>query len=405
MTIKKRVLIVALVFLIFSHPQMAISGPARVMTHKVEKHPANWNSKMQGLYISLAELLTDTTTDRRFNDPKYKKQIQKNADYLSKVAHELSQQKLDLPNTDPTLQIVSGLLAREAKDAAQFLREGNRAFARSILRTIPSYCVACHTRNTSGSQFKELALDPTHNAMTGLEKGEFFAATRQFDRALTEFDQQVKNEKQAQEDHWSWSRSIHEALSIIVRVKKDPKAAEEIVKVVQNTKSAPHYLREEAKTWEKSIKEWKSEINKTFDDENELMAEAKRLTQKARDMQKFVTDRSADIYYLRASAVLHDLLQIAKTEQNIGDALLMLGMSYEVLNPLKNSNMHQIYYESCILKTPHTITSELCYRRYEENIILGFAGSSGISVPEGLKKRLHQLETLSRPLDSVQKPK
>lgn len=364
----------------------------------------SWNKKMQGLYISLAELLTDTTTDRRFNDPKYKKQIQKNADFLAKVTHDLSKQKLNLPNTDPTLQIISGLLAREAKDAAQALRDGNRSYARTILNTLPSYCVSCHTRNQTGAQFKELALDPTQNTMSPFERGEFFAATRQFDRALAEFDQNIKDSKAAETDHWSWRRSIQEALTIAVRVKKDPKLADSIVKTVKNTKSAPYFLKEEAKAWEASIKEWKDESSKSNLSENELLAETKRLMAKAREIQKFAVDRNADIYYLRASSLAHDLLQSAKTEQMMGEALLMLGMSYEVLNPLRNDNLQQIYYEACILKVPHTQVSELCYRRYEENLILGFAGSSGISVPRSLRERLHKLETLSRPMDTVKKP-
>lgn len=373
---------------------------------KVQKSTsASWNAKMQGLYQTLTELITDTSSDRRFGDPKLKSKINTNADKIAKLAHQLGEKATKSPDLDPTLVMIGGILAEEAREAADALKNGNREYARSILRTIPSYCIACHTRNSSGPQFKELALEPTDPSLTPTERGEFFAATRQFDRALGEFDKVIRDQKVASEDHWIWKRTVEQALAVAVRSKNDPKIAEIIVDAVIATKNTPEYIRADAKLWKKSIQAWMKEKPLEVRDEGALRTEAMRLMARAKELQQFMMDRSADIDYLRASAATHDLLQVAKDSRTIADGLFMAGLSYEVLNPLKRDDIHQIYYAACVHKLPHTELSELCYRRYEENVILGYTGSGGTSVPSSVRERMRKLETLSQSIPATPEPR
>lgn len=368
------------------------------------KRSGAWNAKMQGLYLTLSELMTNVTSDKRFNDPKLKSKIRSQAEKLSKIAHDLGD-KATQPDLDPTLSIIGGMLKQETEDAVLALKRGHTDYARSILRTLPSYCISCHTRNASGVQFKELALEPTEKSLSPLEKGEFFAATRQFDRALAEYRKVIQDPKAPDNDHWTWKRTVEEALAIAVRTKKDPKLSEEIVDSVINAKGAPVYIREDAKQWKKSIQEWVAEKPLSERNEDSLRLEAMRLMSKAKSMQQYMMDRTADVAYLRASSAVHDLLQVAKNSRTIADALFMAGLSYEVLNPLKRDNLHQIYYEACVRKQPHTELSELCYRRFEENVVLGYTGSAGTSVPETVRERMRRLEALSTPLEATPKPR
>ncbi len=369
------------------------------------KSSAGWRVRMQGLYQTLSELLTDITSDRRFNDPKNKAKILNNAEKLASLSHELSSKVVTAPDSDPTLKIVNGLLAQETKDAVAALKSGNREYARTVLRTVPSYCVSCHTRNTSGAHFKELALEPIGPALTRFERGEFFAATRQFQRALAEFNGIIEDPKAPEADHWEWRRAIESSLMIAVRAERSPALAEKIVDNILKAKNAPQYLLLDAKAWKKSITEWKAEAPNPSKTEDSLRSEAMRLMAKAKETQQFMMDRSADILYLRSSAVIHDLLQVAQDPKVLADAFFMAGMSYEVLNPLKRENLHQNYYEACVRKLPHTEIAQFCYRRYEENVILGYTGSGGTSVPESVKERMNRLESLSAVMPASPAPR
>ena len=109
-----------------------------------EKKPevSTWSKRMQDSYKILADLLTDVTSDSRFADPSNRSRIEKEASKLSELAHLLNQnasaQEVD---PDPSMGLFSGLLAQEARRAVVALKRNQREYARSLLRTLPSYCI------------------------------------------------------------------------------------------------------------------------------------------------------------------------------------------------------------------------------------------------------------------------
>ena len=238
--------------------------------------------------------------------------------------------------------------------------------------------------------------------MTAVERGEFFAASRQFDRAQNEFMRVIKDPKMAKPYRMDWERAVRYGLAIAVRVKQDPAQAEEIVDTLLSPSTAtPVSMREDAKVWKTSIQEWKEEQPRRANTEEGLHAEALRLMSRAREVQKYPMDRTADIDYLRASAAAHDLLQTAPQGVHVGDGLLLAGLSYEILSPLRGEDLHDVYYEACVRKVPHTATAELCYRRYEQSVFMAFGGNSGYDVPEDTLVRLIELRLMSEPTPAV----
>ncbi|MDR3608580.1 MAG: hypothetical protein P4M08_14550 [Oligoflexia bacterium] len=356
-----------------------------------------WSAKMQGLYKTLAELLTDVSSDRRFNDPANKKRIEREAGQLASLSHDLNKKDMVSLDADPTVPMVAGLLARETKRAVIELKRDNRAYARSIIRSVPGYCITCHTRNSSGPQFSELPFEPTTQALSPVERGEFFAASRQFDRAQQEFLKVIQDPKAAASYNFDWERAIHQSLAIAVRVKQDPQQAKEIVQAVLSMKNAPVSVKEDAKAWKTSIQEWLDEPGHQALTEEGLHAEALRLMARARETQKYPVDRTADILYLRASAITHDLLQKAPNGRYASDALLLAGIAYEVLSPLRTEDLHDLYYEACVRKSPHTPIADACYRRYEQSTIFNYTGSSGTDVPQDVQEKLMELKELAMP--------
>lgn len=366
--------------------------------HTAETNPPPaWANKMRELYSTLSELLTDVSSDRRFNDPSNYSGIEAKAKKLATLSHDLTEKKMIAPDADPTLQMLSGLFSREANRAYEELKKGHRPYARNLLQSISGYCIACHTRNQTGPNFKELPLEPGSAVSDHFERGTFYMASRQFDRAQEELSKVIEDHKFATSRPLAWERSIQHYLNIAVRIKQSPSQALEIVNKVIDTQEAPYFLKQTALQWKSSIQEWQNEPKKTLPSEEGLYSEATRLAAKGHELQKYPMDRSGDIYYLRASAVVHDLLKLAPNGNRAAEALLLAGVSYEVLSPLRLDDLHEIYYGACVEKAPHTPVAQLCYQRYQQSVYAGYTGSGGENIPSEVKSHLLKIEELARP--------
>lgn len=368
------------------------------------KSPA-WSERMRGLYKTLSDLLTDVSSSKRFNDPANAYRIENEVNKVASLTHDLTKKGMVVPDLDPTVQIVAGMLAEQAKGAAAELKRGNRGYARVLIRSIPGYCIACHTRNPSGPEFSKLPLEPNpkEGKLSHVELGEFYAATRQFDRAQDEFIEVINSTEAAKNLPIDWSRAVHDSLAIAVRVKQNTDMARQVATSVLNTPAAPIFERQDAEQWRVSIEDWQQELPRIPKTEAGLYSEMLRLMAKAHDTQKYPADRSGDVYYLRASSIAHDLLQMAPNGQYADQALLMAGICYEVLSPVGLEDLHQIYYEACIRRSPHTPTAEMCYRRYEQSTFFDYTGSAGLDIPFDVREKLLELGGMAKAVKNIQK--
>jgi hypothetical protein len=245
---------------------------------------------------------------------------------------------------------------------------GNIEYARGVIRSLSSSCVACHSRNSAGPQYQHPVYEPSVTGLTVIELAQFYAATRQFDRSMDQLQILLKDSKQARQQSIEWERAVKIGLSLAIRVKKDPDLALKFVELVLQEKAAPFYLKEDAKNWKESLLAWKKEkvVSRTG---IAIYSEGRRLMTQALNRQKYPMDHSADVLYLRASSVLHDFLSTSEKSTNRADALLLLGIASEVVNPEENEEVHRMYYESCVNAVPQSVLAQNCYRRLEKSLV------------------------------------
>ncbi|MGK5082494.1 hypothetical protein WDW37_04235 [Bdellovibrionota bacterium FG-1] len=356
------------------------------------------NVVMIDLYQALAELVTDLSSDQRFLNPAHQARIEKNTKKIVLFAHNLKNSESGAADQDPTIQIVGELFADEAKRAYQSLKWGHKIYARELLRGMTHYCIACHTRTDRGARFSELSIKPTINNLRPAELGEFYAATRQFDRALTELQKVIESGETHNIRPNEWNNAVRQALAIAVRVKRSPELALKLVEQALQVKSSPFFFKQDAQAWRLSIQEWTQEPKRQPLDEEGLHTEAIRLLTKAHETQKYPADRTADIFYLRASSVVHDLLQKGPQSKYAAEAYLMAGICYDVLRPFGLGELHEIYFEACIRRASHSPLAETCYHHLQESVFEGFTGSAGTDIPEDVRQKLKLLEALATPL-------
>lgn len=353
-------------------------------------------------------LLIDISSDDRFNDKKNFKAIEKNAKEFAALAHAIKAKSDGAPDKDLSIQLIGSDFASETAYAAKSLAAGHRAYARVILNSMTSYCIACHTRTDSGPQFTGIKLDPKLETLSPLAKGNYFVATRNFDRAFAEYEKLASDQEKAITQPFEYERALRAGLSVAIRVKHDPDLAMKLVENVVKNEKAPYYLREQAGDWKKSLLEWKAEKPIAAGDAAKLFEEANRLVAKAKNIQRFPADRSADMVYLRASAVVHDLLGLSPQGLTASNALYLAGLTYDVLYDYGVKDFSEFYYRSCIRTSPHTDIAKVCYRRYEESVYFGYTGSGGTFIPSDVRARLSELELLSTPApapNNTEKPR
>lgn len=355
-----------------------------------------WNQKMRSLLQTLTDLLVDISSDEAYNSPKNFKRIEKNAENLSKLAHGLKDPQLKSVISDPSLKIVTEVFDQEARHAYQTLIRGNRAYAREVLRSMTGYCAACHTQGSSGPRFANLEANEKVSRLRPLEKAAYYTASRQFDRASTEY-KQILSDSTSSGQIFDFERAARAGLAIAVRVDGDPDRALSIANQILIAPKSPQFLKQQATQWKQSLAQWKSEKAPSLQSEDQFFSEASRLIEAAAALQKYPADHSADILYLRASRVLHDLLNQFPQGKLSADALYLSGVCYEVLQGLGLWHIHEFYYLVCIERRPHSEISAQCYRRYEESVYLGYSGSAGTELPPEIRQRLSLLEKMSRP--------
>ena len=355
----------------------------------------DWSKRMDELRNLLSELLPTVISDKEFNSPQNFKTIEAEAKKLAELTHGMPEGRL--PDADPSINLIAGLFKNEINNAYTHLINGRREYARAVLKSVPRYCIACHTRSSSSLDLSSLQQDVPKVLDTSLEKAEFFDATWQFDRALNEFEK-ILNDSELSKDHQlEWQRAAYYAIATSVRVKRDPDRALAVVKLIINGEDVPQFMKRDALRWQQSLLQWKNETAREFKTANDLLNEADRLMSVASNLQKYPTDRSGDISYLRASSYLHDFLSQYPNNPDTSKALLMLGTCYEILQAPELWFVDELYYEACIRNSPNTEIAETCFDRYEQSIFLGYSGSSGVSLPYDVKKNLKELKKLATP--------
>jgi hypothetical protein len=362
--------------------------PQAAQAASSEKGPA-WNAKMQELSSALNKLLPLVSDTKAFNNPTNEAPIKDATSRLKKLSHQV--RSLQKPAADPAYESIARMLDEDLARAVSSLATGNRDYARLTIRESIGYCIQCHTQTAGGPNFPKLELGFDPSSLSALGRGDFYAATRQFDRALESYQSGVSDSEYAKRDIFGWERAARSALAIAVRYKQSPEESLKIAKAVLKNKAAPDSLKTAAKSWTKSIAEWSKQA-KTKNQESGLLL-AEKLINQAETRQDLADPQ--DISYLRASATLHQWLssnpQSEKPDANRAKGLLLAGRAAEATRELNFWTLHERYYELCIDSYPKSDTARTCYQLLSDSVVTGYTGSSGTNLPSDVQQWLSRL--------------
>jgi hypothetical protein len=351
---------------------------------------------MGQLSSALAEMIPDLFEPEL--DEAAKGRLRQSTRKISELGRSLTPKIRELGTehrADPTLPFMASLLQEDFQRASESFQRGQIDYGRAVMRSAVASCVACHTRTDSGPKFPLLsAFQAPLERVPFADRISLLIATRQFDSAIDETLARLKDSgPRANGRTLDLERASRRALGVAVRVRQSPELARKVAEAVRASAAVPESQREAAEKWLGDIKTWELEAKGEPKTEQDRLAAAKRLMGDGPDSLA----AGQEVRALRASAELHALLGASKDEELRAEALYLLGVSYDQLRDSGAFELQDTYYRICIRSRPHSAVAGRCFKRFEENIIVGYTGSRGTDVPGPIARQLNELRRLAVP--------
>lgn len=312
---------------------------------------------------------------------------------LGKLSGHLNALQGSFPG-DPALKANARMLASHMAETERLFASGNKNFARYMLQSSMQMCIACHTREKS----LDFAWpEPEADGLSPLEKGNYYFATRQFEKGKEAFTQVVAGYPGNQLTMAQLRSALLSLAVYFARVKDDPKGASSYFGEIAQRKDIPSYLRSEVSAWAQDFAAWgKEKKGGQKLGETELVGAAKKLL--ASDDFSLIgdSDRKFHVRRLRASALLHRVLEAPGDRSPMkAQAILMLGQIYDRISYNLFFRFGEMYLKACVRDYPKSKVARDCYDALEQAVSAGFSGSSGTNVPDSDQVELLQLKHLA----------
>ena len=134
---------------------------------------------MRGNFAALVALQPLLIRPTAFADPANAATLEQSLNLLSGVQHRPPRPEEPMPNA------IAGIFGEALNRARADLAAGRSEQARMRLRGLTSLCLGCHARKPVAQDLHDLGKAGDAVRLPPVERAQFFAATRQFDAALT----------------------------------------------------------------------------------------------------------------------------------------------------------------------------------------------------------------------------
>lgn len=347
---------------------------------------------MHELDAAFLDLLPDVISHQRFEDTALRPEIIAKTKRLAALASSLPALKAP-DDGDPSTPILAELFAEHSAHALAELQHGNRQYARQMLNSTPAFCVSCHTRSGLGPDLSAPgSATPHFSDLTPIENARLLVATRQYQSALKEYDVILNAIPDEGDRSGEWRHAAYEAVTVATRVMADPTLTESIIDHILSRGFVAYSFREDVEGWKKSVVEWKKEPTQALTTEQDWISRIRALDTQASKTRVALKDRSVDLITLRITSLSHEFLRRFPKSPFSGEALLLLGNSYEVMRDWDLWTFHEVIYETCVRRSPGTDIARRCLERLESSIADDYVGET---IPKAIRDRIAILRSLA----------
>lgn len=347
---------------------------------------------MNKIYQSLQELLPLSIEPGGFKHATQQKKVKAALQTLSTEAKWIRQHAAP---QDQGFAFLSESLASDATGAYRHFTQGRTAESQFLIRHVTENCIACHSRLPSSDAH------PSKTLFTKIDAKRFnkdqrallLIATRQFDDAMKTFEDMF-NDPTFLKSQAVLLNPFLDYLSVAVRVRGDYGRARGTMEKVLAHGSLPDRIADDVRMWVVALKA----LEKNPPAGGDKLETAKALMANGKKEMEYPTDRSGLIYYLAASGLLNQYIHDDKPTdpKKLGEAYYLLGMAETVTGRSYWLSQTDRFLEAAIRTAPSAPYARKAFNLLEENIVMGYSGSSGTHIPADVQAKLKELGRLVR---------
>ncbi len=298
---------------------------------------------------------------------------------------------------DPSVETLAGLFGDSVVRAQAEMKKGNTDVARMRLRSVTGLCFACHSRQAASKDFEDLTKSVDALDLPPLRKAEFFATTRQFEKAAALWSQALTATAKSEAEWFEHAGALRQYLAVLVRVKDDRDATMRVLAKQSARKELPVFFKRMVDAWLVEATAWKADdFAASRAAPAALFARAKKLIDGTGAGKTVIWDDARFVSLLRASGYLHTALEKDPRALWRGEALYLLAIATSAsMDPLL-WDLDDLYLEACIREKPHSAIAAACSERMYDRAWFGWSGSGGTRIPPDVTRRLGELRQLAQ---------
>jgi hypothetical protein len=284
-------------------------------------------------------------------------------------------------------------------------KSGQKQFAHARISGLPNVCLSCHGQLTDSysSQFKiRLSKIDAKKFGGDFEYAHYLLALRSTQKAGDLFEKFIQNETKNSKNIRGVSSgaridtALRKILTIHTRYSPDIKTAIKVLKRIQKKNEFEKSYQNQLESWSTQLKEFEKipkEMFRPKDDET-----VHRFIQSKLDLivknNYTVDDGSFDVALsVGAGAFYYYLNQNPNTEM-APELLYWIALYDRRMNNNLFYSISELYLTECVKRYPKSPFAKRCYDEYENSLMIGFSGSSGVNLPPEEEKKLKNLKKL-----------
>lgn len=292
---------------------------------------------------------------------------------------------------------VGELFARELSSARAEFATAQPESARRRLKSITALCYGCHLRTPIEKDVQAAAPLVQSAALSPLERATFFASTRQFDRALAEWEKALTVAPKNDVEAFEQTQAVRAALAVLIQGKDDVRATIALLQKHKDRPALPVFARKLMSLWLTDAQAWQAEgfvVGRATP--AELIAKARALVDKTGAATWASVDESKLVSHLRAATCVEEALRREPTAAFRQEALFLLGVLQAATVDPALWRLEWLTLERCVRENPKSPLATQCLERLKERTFAAYTGRAGVDVPAGVLGELGVLSALTK---------
>lgn len=271
-------------------------------------------------------------------------------------------------HVDPSQRHAAELLRARAQAADLFIRSGNPEYGRTLLRASFATCMTCHSTGPNSpplSAFagwqKKFSREPWNRRV------EMALTLGQPDSAVAIIQGELRREN-SPISALELDSAVRWTLTGLMRAKKDGLEIRRFLEEVAGSEYAGSFLKA-------TVRYWMADLDRLggqpAPEPQETVARAREILGTAAADENSAFPRQNEVVNLTAAVWLGEFVRENPKSSDLAEAYYLLGVAYDGMRDLGLWALHEMYYEDCIRRAPHTALAGKCFSRYEQAVFEG----------------------------------